>query len=747
LEFYTIALYVLGITAVIGLVVGVANDAINFLNSAIGARAASFKTIIMIAGVGVIVGVMMSGGMMEVARKSIFNPGMFEFSELIVIFVAVMFGNIILLDTFNTFGLPTSTTVAIVFGLFGSALAVSFLKIFESGAALDTIFTYINSGKVLVIIGAILLSIVMAFIFGSLAQFLTRLLFSFDYEKKFKKYGGLWAGAALTSLSFFLILKGSKNASFLTPEIKSYILNNLTIIIGISFVFWSAVMQLLISFTKVNVLKIIVMVGTFALALAFAANDLVNFIGAPMAGFNAYEFFESGKSMSLLEKKVPANMLILIGSGVVMVLTLAYNKKALSVAKTELSLSRQSEGYERFESNQIARAMVRIFISIVSSVKIIVPKSIQEFTHRQFDLSKYKPELDENGEAPNFDLLRASVILMVSSALISFATVLKLPLSTTYVTFIVAMAAALPDRAWGRESAVYRVSGVITVIGGWFITAFAASAIAMIIAGIIFSFKLGGLLFFVAVTIYLLIKSHKRHGRVEIEMKEKELSYKKRESTRENALDNIIGDTANFISNSNSTISSSVESLISEDLKQAKGNFKRANENLDLANKLNVDLIHTLKYDKGDEFDYTSHFVGVLSGTKDLSSSLVSLSKQIRKYIDNNHDPLEEDQKSGLLELNNDLKNLLEKSSFIMNEFKSTDYEDYLILKKAFLKRARRITKDQLKRIKKNNTKVRRSMLFLNIITEFENIATFNSEILESFNDLYNVEDFKLQNN
>ncbi|MDC1227234.1 inorganic phosphate transporter [Algibacter sp.] len=476
---YLFMLIAITILAVVDIVVGVSNDAINFLNSAIGSKVISLRTIMIVASLGIFIGAVFSSGMMEVARKGIFIPAQFEFGEIMLIFMAVMITDILLLDFFNTLGLPTSTTVSIVFNLLGAAVVMSIIKISKSETeTLAEIGNYINTETALTIISGILLSVLIAFSVGALVQWVSRLLFTFNYEKRIKNFGVIFGGVALTAITYFIFLKGLKGTPYY-KELKGLLEGNEAYIILGSFVFWTLFSYLFEKITKKTVLLFVIAVGTFGLALAFSGNDLVNFIGVPMAAYHSYEAWIAGgmdptMSMAVLDKKVPAEPLLLFIAGGIMVLTLWFSKKAKSVAETEISLSRQGETHEKFQPNRLSRSVVKGTSQLSKYFSVIIPKSFQESISKSF----YKPESlltkDQSIDAPAFDMIRASVNLMVAGVLIAIATSMKLPLSTTYVTFMVAMGTSLADRAWGRESAVYRVAGVLNVIGGWFGTAIGA---------------------------------------------------------------------------------------------------------------------------------------------------------------------------------------------------------------------------------------------------------------------------------
>jgi len=495
IEFFFVAVILLASFAVFDLIVGVSNDAVNFLNSSIGSRVAPRHIILIIASFGILAGVTFSSGMMEVARKSIFHPHLFTMPDLLFIFLAVMMTDIILLDLFNTYGLPTSTTVSIVFELLGAAVAISALKIAQNHDSLAHLGQYINTGKALVITGGILLSVAVAFICGTIVQLFSRLLFTFNYAARLKRFGALWGGLAMAVITYFILVKGAKGTSFIPPETAQYIASHAVEIFLIIFPISVVILQGLL-LLKINIFKPIILIGTFALAMAFAANDLVNFIGVPMAGFHAYQEAVSSSSpltatMEALSQKVPTETYLLLLAGLIMVITICVSRKARTVSETELSLGQQEEGLERFESSPPSRMIVSLVKKAFTAMRWMIPRPLWTWSVNRLDTKLY-PTMTDQDNRPRFDLLRASVNLMVASAVISYATSHKLPLSTPYVTFMVAMGSSFADQAWGRESAVYRVSGVLAVISGWFMTAFLAFTTSALFAMTIFYGKVYG---------------------------------------------------------------------------------------------------------------------------------------------------------------------------------------------------------------------------------------------------------------
>lgn len=495
--------------AVFDLSVGVSNDAVNFLNSAIGSKAASLKRILIVASIGVFIGAAMSNGMMDIARHGIFRPEHFSFYDLICIFMAVMVTDIILLDVFNTLGMPTSTTVSMVFELLGATFVVAIIKM---AGGIDLGFNdLLNTEKALSVILGIFLSVAIAFFFGTVVQFLSRMIFSFNYRSRLKWKVGIFGGICATAIVYFLLIKGAKDLTFMTPEVMAWISGHTAVIIAGCFAFFTILMQLL-HFLHVNVLKVIVLMGTFSLAMAFAGNDLVNFIGVPLSGLASYQDYVAngggdahGFLMGSLNSSANTPFYILIGAGAIMVVSLATSKKAHNVTKTEIGLGSQQGGDEMFGSSRIARRLVRWTLSVLAWVRRVTPLRVRQWFARRFNVDE---TIMDQGAA--FDLIRGSVNLVLAAALIALGTSLKLPLSTTFVTFMVAMGTSLADRSWGRESAVFRITGVISVIGGWFITAGAAFIGAGVIVALM---HFGGqwvMLLIAVLTIVLIIRSNRR---------------------------------------------------------------------------------------------------------------------------------------------------------------------------------------------------------------------------------------------
>lgn len=679
---YILMIGALVILAVFDIIVGVSNDAVNFLNSAIGSKVISFKTIMIIASLGIFIGAVYSGGLMEVARKGIFVPGQFTFEEIMVIFMAVMIADILLLDFFNTLGLPTSTTVSIVFNLLGAAVVMAIIKITANDQqTMADIWTYINSEKALSIISGILLSVVIAFTVGAIVQYISRLIFTFNYERKIKNFGTIFGGVALAAITYFIFMKGLKG----TPQYKDIkdLLegNEIYVMLG-SFVFWTIFSYAFEKIFKKTILIFVIGVGTFGLALAFSGNDLVNFIGVPMAAWHSYEAWSvsgvaaSEFSMEILSKKVPAEPLILFIAGAIMVVTLWTSKKARTVADTEIGLSRQDEGKEKFKPNALSRAVVKGTTLINSGLSSLLPKGTLANINSRFE----KPIVDlprsKSYELPAFDMIRASINLVVAGILISIATSMKLPLSTTYVTFMVAMGTSLADRAWGRESAVYRVAGVLNVIGGWFFTAFSAFCAAGTLA---FLIHLGGPKGRFAVVAILLILAaallvrnylaHKRNSAIARE--ESDLSRAESQTIQgiiEESADNI----AKTVSRTNKIYTNVLKGLAKgkvNSLKKSRAGVEKLNDEID---ELRGNIFYFIKNLEETSVRGSNFYIQILGYLEDITQSLEYIAKASYKHVNNNHKPLRFNQIRDLQEINQKLEEFLGATEIA---FKDRNYD------------------------------------------------------------------------
>ncbi len=687
MDLYLIMIIALAILAIGDLMVGVSNDAVNFLNSALGSKAISVKKIMILASLGVLVGSVFSSGMMEVARKGIFNPEMLFFSEIMIIFMAVMITDILLLDFFNTLGLPTSTTVSIVFELLGAAVAVALIKISANAGDFSELINYINVSKASQIILGILLSVVIAFSIGALVQFIARALLSYNYEKKSKWVGSIFGGVALSSITYFILMKGIKGTSYAKESydiiggstISSFLESEVLMISGVSFILLSIISYFLIFSFKVNIYKLIIGVGTFSLALAFAGNDLVNFIGVPIAAWQSYNaWLASGISadmfsMEVLADKVATPNLLLFIAGMVMVVTLWVSSKAKKVTKTEIDLARQRDTKERFEPNFLSRGLVRLAMNSSKLTSALVPSKLRLKINSQFKVPVLQMSSKKALELPAFDMIRASVNMMVAAILISIATSFKLPLSTTYVTFMVAMGTSLSDRAWGSDSAVYRVAGVLNVIGGWFFTAFIAFTASGLVA---FLIHLGGpaaiaILIFAAILI--LVRNYISH-RKELEFeKNSEVLTKAESKSVIGLIEESRGNISKASKRIKSIFSTSIEGLAHGKLDNLKKNRKSVEKLSGEVEDLRNDLFYFIKNLEEDTIKAASNFyISILTQLQDITESLEYISKITYKHVNNNHKLLTYNQIKELLEINSKCNSLFDdiKNSFSLANFK-----------------------------------------------------------------------------
>jgi phosphate/sulfate permease len=735
MEFFQIAILILFGLAISDLIVGVSNDAVNFLNSSIGSRVAPRHVIMIIASLGMLAGVTFSSGMMEVARKGIFNPQYFTMPELMTVFLAVMLTDILLLDVFNTFGLPTSTTVSIVFELLGAAVAVSLLKLHHVGEDVAGVSTYINTGSALTIIFGILLSVIVAFTIGAAVQYISRIIFTFDYEQRLRRYGALWGGAALSSIIYFILIKGAKGASFLTPEATDWINSHTWLILGGSFVVCALFLQLLLSLTRVSILKVIVLVGTFALAMAFAANDLVNFIGVPLAGLSAFQEAAGtadpfAATMEALTQPVRGNTFILLVAGIIMVITLWVSRKARSVTRTEIRLGRQDEGFERFDSNLIARVVVRLVSTLICAFARFFPRRFRRAVDRRFDRSTHRPAPDASGAVPSFDLVRASVNLMVASALISLATSFKLPLSTTYVTFMVAMGTSLADQAWGRDSAVYRVSGVLTVIGGWFFTAMAAFTVSSIFAVAIYFGGGWAVAVIVAIAVLTVVHTHRVHKEREKAESSVEVFNLRKIRDADNAIRVTFEHAGLFLSEVRNVLDETLTGLFSEELqplRQARIDQRRIQH---WSNVIAANVFKVFRLLQWQEVKHTQRYAQAVSSLQEISESLRDIVVRSKLHVDNNHSGLLSSQIDELEQIHRLLDEILDRASTALQDNACPDCQS-IAAKYADLRNlANFFDQHQIERIQDNASKTRLSILFYSLVWDSVKIGEQTVQLL-----------------
>jgi phosphate/sulfate permease len=742
---YLILVVALFALAISDLIVGVSNDAVNFLNSAIGSKAASFKIIMLIAALGVFVGATFSSGMMEIARKGIFHPEMFYFSEIMIIFFAVMITDVILLDTFNAFGLPTSTTVSIVFELLGAAVAISMVKVMSSGVG--EVADYINSSKALSIIFGILLSVFVAFAAGALIQWISRLVFSFKFSKSIKYYGSIWGGFAITAITYFILIKGLKGSSFSSYELESGLLltewinENTLLLLFYTFIGWTILLQIFMWLFKLNIPKFIVLVGTFALAMAFAGNDLVNFIGVPLAGFESFKIFIANPDadpnalmMTGLTGKVSTPIYFLLIAGLVMVVTLYFSKKARRVIKTSVDLSRQGEGDERFGTSQFSKSVVRVSIKLNNRLKAIVPNFILTKIDRQFDTMRADVLAIPVEERPAFDMIRASINLVVASILISVGTSLKLPLSTTYVTFMVAMGTSFADRAWGRESAVFRITGVISVILGWFFTAFAAFTVAFIVAYIIHWGGFIAIIAFIGLGIYLIIRTQMA-SKKETEKEIEEIVTKEKLNLVDiyNVNSRTIAESLAIV---NDVFNETIIGLEKENLKSLKKSRKKVKAFTVRAKELK-DNIQVVIRKLDDESVNSVHFYAQsLDFLREIARSSSFIVDPSLAHVDNNHKPMGELQMLDLHKLQESLSDFFSDAEVIVRETGFENLDPLLAKELILIQDIDAYSKAQIKRLTKPKSGKRNAKLFLDIVGETKTLLLHSVNLIKAQRDL-----------
>ena len=740
--FYLFLIIFLFVLAVFDLSVGVSNDAVNFMNSAIGSKAASFKVIMVIAAIGIFVGASLSNGMMDIARHGIYQPQHFYFSEIMCILLAVMLTDVVLLDIFNSLGMPTSTTVSLVFELLGGTVAISLIKIANSNGALQ-LGDLLNTDKAFTVILAIFLSVAIAFFFGAIVQYISRLIFTFNYKKHMNYFIGLFGGLAATSILYFMLIKGLKESSFMEGDLKTMIYSNTDTIVWGALIFFTLLMQVL-HWLKVNVFKVVILLGTFALALAFAGNDLVNFIGVPLAGYSSYmDLMAQGGTTttdtflmeSLLEPaKTP--WYFLVGSGLVMVIALATSKKAQAVIKTSVDLARQSDGNENFGTSPVARVLVRTCNNASNTILSVVPLRVKDWIDSRFNNNEIILE-----DKASFDLVRASVNVVLSGLLIALGTSLKLPLSTTYVAFMVAMGSSLADRAWGRESAVYRITGVLSVIGGWFITAGAAFTICFLVALLIHVGGIAAMAAMVGLAIYMLIRNqilYKKKMKKEAMQEEVDSTISKLRETkdkrealslfREHSRDELC-DVLNFASD---TFNRSVHGFMDEYLRELRKVMSAIEEKKSYLKQVKrvgtlgvTQLEHDIAIDKGLYYYQGNDFAS------EIVFSIRRLTEPGKEHVDNHFSPLCEVQKEDFGKMTDEIVSFLNRSSVMIE---SNDYHrmDDLIAESVDLTaKLTLLKKEELKRIQGQSGSTKVSMVYLNMVQEAQNVVSFTANLLK----------------
>ena len=717
---------VLALLAVLGIVVGVANDAINFLNSAIGSKVAPRRVILWIAAAGILVGTLTSSGMMEVARNGVFYPGQFSFPEIMMLFLGMMLGNVLLLDLYNTLGLPTSTTVSMVFGLLGAAVAAALFRIGADPAfSLQDLSQFINTGKAMVIIAAILVSVVLAFAAGLLFMYVSRLIFSFRYHPAFRRWGALWCGISLSGILYFALFKGLKSSGLIPTHITEYVGEHVLLTL---FAFWVVAAAVLWIFQRMrlNIMRITILSGTFALALAFAGNDLVNFIGVPVAGFDAYSIArhsgDASMMMGALNENVPANFAVLLAAGGVMILTLWTSKKSMHVSATELSLSTQSdEGSEQqYGSSLFSRTIVRAALNINAGIERVIPERVRKSISRRFEYE----DIEHSG-AP-YDMIRATVNLTTSALLIALATSLKLPLSTTYVSFMVAMGSSLADRAWGRESAVYRISGVMTVVAGWFVTALGGFLIAFVVG---LALIYGGTAAFIVITLlcgYMLIHSNfmkkGKEARREIA----------RAETNEDIIMGLRDEVCATMESATRIYDRTLIAVFKENRKVLRDMVKESNDLFYQSRERKYSLMPTLRKLQGGDVNTAHYYVQVVDYLNEMTKALMHITRPAFEHIDNNHEGMSMEQTRDLMSINDDVEIIYRRINQMLREGDFSEIEEVLTLRDQLFEAIAEAIKSELARINEAKSNTKASMLYLTILTETKNMVLQSRNLLKS---------------
>lgn len=727
--------------AIFDLLVGVSNDAVNFMNSAVGAKVARYRTIIIVAAVGVFAGAILSNGMMDIARHGIFQPANFSFYEIMCILLAVMVTDVVLLDVFNTLGLPTSTTVSMVFELLGGTFILAILKIIGDETGLLSLGDMMNTEKALSVIMGIFLSVAIAFIAGTLVQYISRIIFSFNYKKHLSWTIGIFGGISVTSLSYFVLIKGLKSAPFMSAESLAWIDQNTTLLVAGCFVFFTLLMQNL-HWCKVNVFRIIVLLGTFALALAFAGNDLVNFIGVPLAGFSAYTDYVANSNgagihdfmMSSLMSSAKTPAIFLFASGIIMVYALATSKKAKNVIKTSVDLARQEEGDEMFGSSALARTIVRRATAINEFMVKVIPAGMRRWIDSRFNKDEV---ILENGAA--FDMVRAAVNLVLSGLLIIIGTTMKLPLSTTYVTFIVAMGSSLADRAWGRESAVYRITGMLSVIGGWFITAFVAFTICALVTAIMFYTSFVGMFIFICVAVFLLVRSNIKYSKKE-KAEQQDDTFKRMMASKDKAevlslLRLHVKETlTDYINYTEQAYMQVTDGFINEDLKQLKKVMSSTDDQKKMLKKRRRKEILGLRripipiaIEKNTWFHLGSN------SCEQMLYCLKRICEPCKEHVDNNFNPISKDCIAEFLPIREELCQLMDRTQTVIENNNYAEADDILVKGDALKNKISALRKQQMNRMQEaDSTSLKASMVYLNILQESQELVSIWRHLLRA---------------
>ena len=725
---YTFMLVVMVVLAVTGLFIGVMNDAANFLNSAIASRAASLRVIMAVASVGIVIGAATSSGMMEVARSGMFDPANFTFREVMILYLSVMLANIILLDIYNTMGLPTSTTVALVFCLLGSALATSIAVITADEAiSLTQIGNYINSTRAMAIVAGILLSVILAFSCGSFVMYVSRIIFSFRYVKVFRRLGPLWCGASFTSIVYFALFKGLKGVLADSAAIIC-IDNHLLLSLFVCWIVCSLLLYFLSMF-RVNILKLNILAGTFALALAFAGNDLVNFVGVPVAGYDSYMLArEHGTDMMMgaLASDASANMGLLLIAGLIMIVTLWTSKRALSVSQTEISLSSQEESDGRFASTPASRGVVRMAMNVNSALARVTPQCVIDFISSRFE----KLPESERSEG-SYDLIRATVNLTTSAILISIATSLKLPLSTTYVCFMVSMGSSLADKAWGRESAVYRISGVLTVVSGWFVTGFGAFLIAFCVA---LALMYGGNAAIIGVSSlcgWILVRSNIKKNKAAKASPEQTQAERMAHSA-DGIIKQSVAEVSETMRLATKIYDRTMIAVFKENRKVLREVMQQSDELYETAKERKKNIMSVLSNLKDNEISAAYYYAQTVDYITEIARSLRNITHPCFEHIDNNHEGMNKEQIEDLMRINDDVEVIFARVNLILQRNDFTEAHMVVELRDALFESISESMTRQLRSIKHKETSTKASILYITILNETKTMVLHTRNLIKS---------------
>lgn len=732
---FTVIVIILAILAIIDLIVGVSNDAVNFLNSALGAKVASPNVCLAVAAIGILVGVLTSSGMMEVARHGVMRPEMFTFTEVMFVFVGMMLADVILLNTFNSLGLPTSTTVSLISELLGATVAAAIFKIAGSAEySFENLGQFINTSKVLAMFTGILASVVIAFTVGGVLMYFSRILFSFRYKKSFSKFGAVWCALAMTGILYFAIFKGLKSSGLIAPEVYQSINDHILLVF---FGVWIVISVLfaLMQFVKVNIMKITILAGTFSLALAFAGNDLVNFIGVPIAGFDSYAYVVNNNNniemtMEMLNDsaQAKANIWYIVAAGVVMMATLFFSRDAMKVAATQLSLSSQHEEKEKYNSTALSRNLVRAAININKAYNAILPAKLKAAIARRFE----PLTAEERGDLI-YDHIRAVVNISAAAALICIGTSLKLPLSTTYVVFMVAMGSSLADRAWGRDSAVYRITGVMVVISGWFVTAFAGFFLGFVTSIFLLWAEWVALIILVLLCTYALTYRFFQKNKKNETVKEEETDILSGDLADTDIMLSCSQEACNTMFKVSNIYNRMLVALFTQNRKVLKETVAQSREIYELAKNRKYNVISTVKR-LDSQHIVTSHFyVQMVDYMSEVTKALLHCTKPAYEHVDNNHRPMTEEQIVDLKAVNDEVDAIFRKINDMLENKDFSDFDSVLTMRDALFDTIANAIKHQIKRIKSNDeASTKASALYFNILTETKTMVLQSRNLLKS---------------